>query len=185
MNIENNNFPRSTRFFLLVFGALGHKTQRAQTGGLCAVAFAKVSSLRAGRASLFFAILPDAHFAVYGARRALRSKTRVSATMHRQGPRMATEARDVCFGITGARNRPIYTLLTDETCAQTPLGRLKECSCAATQISPIRLKPPKMAVFVANSPHRAVLPFFLYSCGPRPEGPFAPNGWPQNAAGAK
>ena len=42
------------RFFLLVFGALGRKTQRAQTGALCAVALAKVVSLGVGRASLFF-----------------------------------------------------------------------------------------------------------------------------------
>ena len=27
--------------------------------------------------------------------------------------------------------------------------------------------------------------FPLSSCGPRPKGPFAPNGWPQNAAGTK
>ena len=61
------------RFFLMVFGALGRKTQRTQTGALRAVALAKVVSLGVGRASLF----PppdffDAHFAVYGARRALR-----------------------------------------------------------------------------------------------------------------
>jgi hypothetical protein len=42
------------RFFLFVFGALGRKTQRAQTGALCAVALAKVVSLGVGRASLFF-----------------------------------------------------------------------------------------------------------------------------------
>jgi len=114
------------RFFLLVFGALGRKTQRAQTGALCAVALAKVVSLGVGRASLFFfAIFPDAYFAVYGARRALRSKTWVSATLHRQGPRMAFEARNVCFDITAARNRPIPTLLPSETCAQTPLDRPK------------------------------------------------------------
>ena len=37
-------------FHLLVFGALGRKTQRAQSGGLCAVAMAKVASLGVGRA---------------------------------------------------------------------------------------------------------------------------------------
>jgi len=113
------------RFFLLVFGALGRKTQRAQTGALCAVALAKVVSLGVGRASLFFPDFSDAYFAVYGARRALRSKTWVSATLHRQGPRMAFEARNVCFDITAARNRPIPTLLPSETCAQTPLDRPK------------------------------------------------------------
>ena len=70
-------------------------------------------------------IFSDAYFAVYGARRALRSKTWVSATLHRQGPRMVSEARNACFGITGARNRPISTLLPSETCTQTPLDRPK------------------------------------------------------------
>ena len=32
-----------------------------------------------------------------------------------------SEARNACFGITGARNRPIPTLLPGETCTQTPL----------------------------------------------------------------
>ena len=46
--------PRHARpFLLLVFGALGRKTQRAQTGGLCAVELATVAGLGAGRASLF------------------------------------------------------------------------------------------------------------------------------------
>ena len=62
------------RFFLLVFGALGRKTQRTQTGGLCAVAPAKLASLGVGRASLLFVVFPGAYFAVNGARRALRSK---------------------------------------------------------------------------------------------------------------
>ena len=35
-----------------------------------------------------------------------------------------------------------------------------ECSSAATQISPTRLKPPKMAVFVTISPQRAFLWIF-------------------------
>ena len=67
----------------------------------------------------------DACFAVYNARRLLGSKTWISATSHRQGPRMVSEARNVCFGITGARNRPIPTLLPSETCTQTPLDRPK------------------------------------------------------------
>ena len=78
------------------FCALGRKTQRrTQTGALCAIALAKVVSLGVGRASLFPPIFSDAYFAVYGARRALRSKTWVSAPLHRQGPRMAFEARNV------------------------------------------------------------------------------------------
>jgi hypothetical protein len=118
--------PRHARPFLFVgfwcFGAQDatHANRRAVRGYM-----AKVVSLGVGRASLFFAIFSDAYFAVYGARRALRSKTWVSATLHRQGPRMAFEARNVCFDITGARNRPIPTLLPSETCAQTPLDRPK------------------------------------------------------------
>ena len=38
---------------------------------------------------------------------------------------MAFEARNACFDITAARNRPIPTLLPSETCAQTPLDRPK------------------------------------------------------------
>ena len=45
--------------------------------------------------------------------------------MHRKGPIIASEARRVCFGITGARNRPIPTLLLNETCAQTPIDQPK------------------------------------------------------------
>ena len=55
-------------FLLLVFGDLGRKTQRAQTGGLCAVALANVASLGVGRASLFFCNFFDAYVAVYVAR---------------------------------------------------------------------------------------------------------------------
>ena len=83
----------------------------------------RVWGLAAGR--LFFGFFPDACFAVYNARRLLGSKTWISATSHRQGPRMVSEARNACFGITGARNRPIPTLLPSETCTQTPLDRPK------------------------------------------------------------
>ena len=83
----------------------------------------RVWGLAAGR--LFFPIFFDAGFAVYNARRLLGSKTWISATSHRQGPRMVSEARNACFGITGARNRPIPTLLPSETCTQTPLDRPK------------------------------------------------------------
>ena len=40
--------------FLLAFGALGGKSQRAQKGELCAAALAKVASLGVGRRSLIF-----------------------------------------------------------------------------------------------------------------------------------
>ena len=81
----------------------------------------RVWGLAAGR--LFSPIFFDACFAVYNARRLLGSKTWISATSHRQGPRVVSEARNACFGITGARNRPIPTLLPSETCTQTPLDR--------------------------------------------------------------
>ena len=50
---------------------------------------------------------------------------------------MVSEARNACFGTTGVTD-PKY-------------------SCAATQISPTRLKPPKMAVFVTISPQRVFI----------------------------
>ena len=76
-----------------------------------------------GRGSLIFSDFFDACFAVHNARRLLGSKTWNSATSHRQGPRMVSEARTACFGITGARNRPIPTLLPNKACTQTPLDR--------------------------------------------------------------
>ena len=41
-------------FFLLAFGALGRKSQRAQKGELCAAALAEVASLGVGRGSPYF-----------------------------------------------------------------------------------------------------------------------------------
>ena len=41
-------------FFLLAFGALGRKSQRAQKGELCAAALAEVASLGVGCGSLIF-----------------------------------------------------------------------------------------------------------------------------------
>ena len=55
----------------------------------------RVWGLAAGR--LFSPIFFDACFAVYNARRLLGSKTWISATLHRQGPRMVSEARNVLF----------------------------------------------------------------------------------------
>ena len=49
----------------------------------------RVWGLAAGR--LFFPIFFDACFAVYNARRLLGSKTWISATLHRQGPRMVSK----------------------------------------------------------------------------------------------
>ena len=81
----------------------------------------RVWGLAASR--LFFPVVSDACFAVYNARRLLGSKTWISATLHRQGPRMVSEVRNACFGFTGARNRPIPTLLPTETCTKAPLDR--------------------------------------------------------------
>jgi hypothetical protein len=86
------------RFLLLAFGALGRKSQRAQKGELCAAALAEVASLGVGRGSLIFSrIFFDACFAVYDARRLLGSKTWISATLHRQGPRMVSDSRKCLF----------------------------------------------------------------------------------------
>ena len=115
--------PLCTCVFFVAFGALGRKSQRAQKGVLCAAALAKVASLGVGRGSLSPPIFLDACFAVYNARRLRGSKTWISATSHRQGPRIVSEARNASFGMTGARNRPIPTLLPSETCTQTPLDR--------------------------------------------------------------
>ena len=111
--------PRHARPFLFVgfwcFGAQDakHANRRAARG--CT---GKSCAFRGWpRFAIFFAIFSDAYFAVYGARRALRSKTWVSATLHRQGPRMVSEARNVCLGIRGARNRLIPTLLPSKPCA--------------------------------------------------------------------
>ena len=75
------------------------------------------------RAAYFPRFCFVACFAVYNAWRLLGSKTWISDTSHRQGPRMVSEARNACFGITGARDRSILTLLPFETCTQTPLDR--------------------------------------------------------------
>ena len=93
------------------------RVERDRTGGSCAFrGWPRVHF----PTPIFF----DARFAVYDARRRLLgSKTRISTTLHRQGPRMVPEASNARFGSTGARNRSIPTLLTSETCAQTPLDR--------------------------------------------------------------
>ena len=49
--------------FLLAFGALGRKSQRAQKGELCAAALAEVASLGVGRGLLIFSDFFDACFA--------------------------------------------------------------------------------------------------------------------------
>ena len=53
-----------------------------------------------------------------------------------------------------------------------------KCSSAATQISPTRLKPPKMAVFVTISPQRVFSRIFdRQAASPRPKASFAREYW--------
>ena len=60
--VASLNPAMRVRFCLLVFGALGRKTQRAQTGGLCAVALAKVASLGLTALRYFFCDFPRCAF---------------------------------------------------------------------------------------------------------------------------
>ena len=165
--------------FLVGFGALGRKSQRAQKASCARPQWRKlrVWGLAAGR--LFFPIFFDACFAVCNARRLLRSKTWISATFHRQGPRMISEARNACFGITGARNRPIPTLLPSETCAQTPLDRPKMLfrrdpdfadAPETAKMTDFDTDPPQ-CVFWRISQRNSVVSH-------RPKPSFAPKGWP-------
>ena len=140
----------------------------------------RVWGLAAGR--LFFPIFFDACFAVYNARRLLGSKTWISATSHRQGPRMVSEARNACFGITGARNRPIPTLLPSETCTQTPLNRPR----MLFRRDPDFADAPETAQNDGFRRQFAAARFFAnpftQSCDHRPKASFASIGWLRNAA---
>ena len=140
----------------------------------------RVCGLAAGR--LFFPIFFDACFAVYNARRLLGSKTWISATFHRQGPRMVSEARNSCFGITGARNRHIPTLLPSETCTQTPLDRPK----MLFRHDPAFADAPETAQDGGFRHHFAkacVFADFRPSIRrPRPKAPFARDYWLRNVA---
>ena len=121
----------------------------------------------------YFPIFFDACFAVYNARRLLGSKTWILATSHRQGPRMVSEARNACFGITGARNRPIPTLLPSETCTQTPLDRPK----MLFRRDPDFADAPETAQNGGFRRHFAAARFFANpftsSCDHRPKASFA------------
>ena len=112
-------------FFLLAFGALGRKSQRAQKGELCAAAMAemRVWGLAAGR--LFFRLfsMRVLRFIMLGDCWGQKHGFRPRRTG--RAPEWWSEARNACFGITGARNRRIPTLLPYETCTQTPLDRPK------------------------------------------------------------
>ena len=101
------------RFFLLAFGALGRKSQRAQKGELCAATPAEVASLEVGRGSLIFRLFRRVFCGL---------KFSAAAGVKKMD---YGHVADACFGITGARNRPTPTLLPSETCTQTPLDRPK------------------------------------------------------------
>ena len=160
--VTGSNPAVHVRFFLLAFGALGRKSQRAQKGELCAAALAEVASLGVGRGSLIFSpIFFDACFAVYNARRLLGSKTWISATLHRQGPRPQTEnglrSEKRPFWHHGRSRQTHFQRFFQARPARKLRLTDPKCSCAATQISPTRLKPPKTAVFVTISPQSAFL----------------------------
>jgi len=143
----------------------------------------RVWGLAAGR--LFSPIFFDACFAVYNARRLRGSKIWISATLHRQGPRMVSEARNVCFGITGARNRPIPTLLPSGTCTQTPLDRPR----MLFRRDPDFADAPETAQNGGFRHHFATecvfADFSLSTRRPRPKASFAREYWLRNVAGAK
>ena len=100
-------------FLLLAFGALGRKSQRAQKASCARPQWRKlrVWRLAAGR---FFSRLFRCVFCGLWC----------SATAGVKNMDFGHVA-DACFGITGARIRPIPTLLPSETCTQTPLDRPK------------------------------------------------------------
>ena len=98
---------------------------------------------------------------------------------------MASEARNVRFGITGARNRPIPTLLPSKTCAQTPLDRPK----MLLRRDPNFADAPETAQNGGFRHHFATARFFANflssSCDHRPKASFAREYWLRNVAGAK
>ena len=149
---------------------------RGRTGGSCEYG----GWPRVRHFPRFFSMLC---FAVYIARRLLRSKTWISATLHRRGGGKVSEARNACFGITGARDRPIPTLLPYETCAQTPLGRHK----LLFHRDPDFADAPETAQNDDFRRHFAPACFFAkpftQACGPRPKAPLAPKLWLRSLAG--
>ena len=164
-------------FFLVGFWCFGaqvaarakRRVVRGRTGGSCEFGgWPRVA---------YFSDFFDACFAVYNARRLLGSKTWISATSHRQGPRMVSEARNACFGITGARNRPIPTLLPSETCTQTPLDRPK----MLFRRDPDFADAPETAQNGGFRHHFATARFFAnflrLSCDHRPKASFAREYW--------
>ena len=162
---------------------MGRKSQRAQKGELCAAALAEVASLGVGRGSLIFPrffsmrvlrfiMLGDCWGQNHGFR-PRRTGRAPEWSPKREMPDLASRALAADPFPRFFQARPARKLrLTDP-----------KCSSAATQISPTRLKPPKMAVFVAISPQRAVFADFRPSARrPRPKASFAREYWLWNVA---
>ena len=102
--------------------------------------------------------------------------------LHRQGPRMVSEAKNACFGMTDARSRPIPTLLPGETCTQTPLNRptmLFRCDPDFADAPETAQNGGFRRQFAAA---RFLAKPFTPSCDHRPKASFAPKGWLRNAA---
>ena len=144
---------------LLAFGALGRKSQRAQRGELCAAALAEVASLGVGRGSLIFSDF----FRCVFLRFIMLGDCWWGQKKHGFRPRCTGRAPEW----SPKREMPVLAsraLATDpfpRFFQARPARKLRltdpKCSSAATQISPTRLKPPKMAVFVTISPQRVFL----------------------------
>ena len=102
-------------------------------------------------------------------------------------PQNGLRTEKCLFGITGARNRPVPTLLPSETCTQTPLDRRPRML--------FRRDPdfaddaPETAQNGGFRHHFATARFLAKpstsSCGPRPEASFAREYRLRNVAGTK
>ena len=159
------------RFFLLAFGALGRKSQRAQKGELCAAALAEVASLEVGRGSLFSPTFFDACFAVYDARRLLGSKTWISATL--QMPVLASQALATDPFPRFFQARPARKLrLTDPKCLFRRDPDFADAPETA-QDGGFRHHFATACVFADFRPS---------TCRPRPKAPIAHEYWLRNVA---
>ena len=176
--------------FVLAFGALGRKSQRAQKGELCATALAKVASLGAGRGSLifrffsvrvlrFFIMLGDC----WGQKHGFWPRCIGRApgwSPKREMPVLASQAlaTDPCPRFFQAR--PARKLrLTDPRCS----------SAATTQVSRFTDVVPETAQNGGFRHHFATACVFAdvrpSTRRHRPKAPFAREYWLRNVAGTK
>ena len=99
-------------------------------------------------------------------------------TLHWQGPRMVSEARNACAGIRGARKRPIPTFFPSGTCTQTPLDRTN----IIFRREPNFVDAPETAQDGSFRHHFATACVFAdfrpSTCRPRPKASFAREYWP-------